>query len=127
MNSRKRIETFEDLVIWQKAVELAKDVYLITEREKLRTDFGLRSQIRNSAVSISSNIAEGFERRTRKEYLNFLNIAKASAGELRSQLYVAREVGYLNDDEHVELREKAKFLSGSIWNHMKAIARASEA
>lgn len=127
MNSGKRIETFEDLIIWQKAVELAKEVYLITEREKLRTDFGLRSQIRNSAVSISSNIAEGFERRTRKEYLNFLNIAKASAGELRSQLYVAREVGYLNDDEHVELREKAKFLSGSIWNHMKAIARASEA
>lgn len=127
MNSRKRIETFEDLVIWQKAVELAKDVYLLTEREKLRTDFGLRSQMRNSAVSISSNIAEGFERRTRKEYLNFLNIAKASAGELRSQLYVAREVGYLNADEHVELREKAKFLSGSIWNHMKAITRASEA
>lgn len=127
MNSRKRIETFEDLVIWQKAVEMAKEVYLMTEREKLRTDFGLRSQMRNSAVSISSNIAEGFERRTRKEYLNFLNIAKASAGELRSQLYVAREVGYLNDDEHVELREKAKFLSGSIWNHMKAITRASEA
>ncbi|HCA57214.1 MAG TPA: four helix bundle protein [Blastocatellia bacterium] len=127
MNSRKRIETFEDLVIWQKAVELAKDVYLITEREKLRTDFGLRSQMRNSAVSISSNIAEGFERRTRKEYLNFLNIAKASAGELRSQLYVAREVGYLTVEEHVELREKAKFLSGSIWNHMKAITRASEA
>lgn len=127
MNSRKRIETFEDLVIWQKAVELAKEVYLMTEREKLRTDFGLRSQMRNSAVSISSNIAEGFERRTRKEYLNFLNIAKASATEPRSQLYVAREVGYLNDDEHVELREKAKFLSGSIWNHMKAITRASEA
>ncbi|MBX3267243.1 MAG: four helix bundle protein [Acidobacteria bacterium] len=127
MDSKKRIETFEDLIIWQKAVELAKEVYLITEREKLRTDFGLKSQMRNSAVSISSNIAEGFERRTRKEYLNFLNIAKASAGELRSQLYIAREVGYLNADEHAELREKAKFLSGSIWNHMKAIARASEA
>lgn len=127
MDSKKRIETFEDLIIWQKAVELAKEVYLITEREKLRADFGLRSQMRNSAVSISSNIAEGFERRTRKEYLNLLNIAKASAGELRSQLYVAREVGYLNEDEHVELREKAKFLSGSIWNHMKAITRASEA
>ena len=126
MDSKKRIETFEDLIIWQKAVELAKEVYLITEREKLRTDFGLKSQMRNSAVSISSNIAEGFERRTRKEYVNFLNIAKASAGELRSQLYVAREVGYLNADEHVELREKAKFLSGSIWNHMKAITRASD-
>ncbi|MBK9164939.1 MAG: four helix bundle protein [Acidobacteria bacterium] len=127
MNSRKRIETFEDLVIWQKAVELAKDVYLITEREKIRTDVGLRSQMRNSAVSISSNIAEGFERRTRKEYLNFLNITKASAGELRSQLYIAHEIGYLTADEHAVLREKAKFLSGSIWNHMKAISHFSDA
>ena len=99
---------------------------MITEREKSRDRFGLKSQMRNCHL-ISSNIAEGFERRTRKEYLNFLNIAKASAGELRSQLYIAREVGYLNADEHAELREKAKFLSGSIWNHMKAIARASEA
>jgi four helix bundle protein len=80
--------------------------------------------MRDSAVSISSNIAEGFERRSRKEYLNFLNIAKGSAGEIRSQLYIAFEVGYLEKSELEHLREKAKFLSGSITNHAKAIYKA---
>ncbi|MGI9055690.1 MAG: four helix bundle protein [Pyrinomonadaceae bacterium] len=80
--------------------------------------------MRNSAVSISSNIAEGFERRSRKEYLNFLNIAKGSAGEIRSQLYVAFEIGYLEKSEMENLRQKAKFLSGSISNHVKAISVA---
>lgn len=73
----KKVECFEDLIIWRKAVEFAKEIYLITERKGVRTDFGLKNQIRNASVSISSNIAEGFERRSRKEYLNFLNIAKA--------------------------------------------------
>lgn len=107
--------------IWQKAIEFAKEIYLITERKGLKTDFGLKGQMRDSAVSISNNIAEGFERRSRKEYLNFLNIAKGSAGEIRSQLYVAYEVGYLNHEELDDLRDKARFLSGSISNHAKSI------
>jgi len=90
---KKKVECFEDLFIWQKAIEFAKEIYLITERKGLRTDFGLKGQMRDSAVSISNNIAEGFERRSRKEYLNFLNIAKGSAGGIRSQLYVAYEIG----------------------------------
>jgi four helix bundle protein len=120
--SRKKIECFEDLFIWQKAIEFAKDIYIVTERKGLKTDFGLKGQMRDSALSISSNIAEGFERRSRKEYLNFLNIAKASAGEIRSQLYVAYEVGYISSDELDDMREKARFLSGSISNHMKSIS-----
>lgn len=80
--------------------------------------------MRDSSVSILSNIAEGFERRSRKEYLNFLNIAKGSAGEIRSQLYIAYEVGYLSNDEHTKLKEMAKFLSGSISIHMKSIFSA---
>lgn len=112
------------MYVWQKAVEFAKDIYLITERKGLKTDFGLKNQMRDASVSISSNIAEGFERRSRKEYLNFLNIAKGSAGEIRSQLYVAYSVGYLSESELTELREKAKFLSGSIANHAKAILGA---
>jgi four helix bundle protein len=122
---RKKIECFEDLIIWQRAIEFAKEIYLITERKGLKTDFGLKGQMRDSAVSISSNIAEGFERRSRKEYLNFLNIAKGSAGEIRSQLYVAHGVGYLNFEELEDLREKARFLSGSISNHMKSILNSS--
>ena len=123
--AKKKIECFEDLFIWQKAVEFAKDIYLVTEKKGLKTDFGLKNQMRDSAVSIPSNIAEGFERRSRKEYLNFLNIAKGSAGEIRSQLYVAFEVGYLDSDELNDLRGKARFLSGSISNHAKSIFNAS--
>lgn len=119
-----KITCFEDLHIWQKAIEFAKEIYILTERKGLKTDFGLKGQMRDAAVSISTNIAEGFERRSRKEYLNFLNIAKASAGESRSLLYVASEVGYIEKDETEEMLGKARFLSGSISNHMKAISNA---
>ncbi|MEK7725089.1 MAG: four helix bundle protein [Acidobacteriota bacterium] len=121
---KRKIECFEDLFIWQKAVEFAKEIYLITENIGIKNDFGLKSQMRNSSVSISSNIAEGFERRSRKEYLNFLNYAKGSAGEIRSQLYVAFEIGYIEKSELDNLREKAKFLSGSITNHINSINKA---
>lgn len=123
-NIKKKVECFEDLFIWQKAVEFAKDIYLITEKKGLKNDFGLRDQMRRAAVSISSNIAEGFERRSRKEYLNFLNIAKGSAGEIRSQIYIAFELCYLEKSEMESLRQKAKFLSGSISNHAKSISQA---
>lgn len=122
---KKKIVYFEDLFIWQKAIEFAKEIYLITENKGLSNDFGLKNQIRNASVSISTNIAEGFERRSRKEYLNFLNIAKASSGEVRSLLYVALEVKYISTDEFKELREKSKFLSGSITNHMNSIKNSS--
>ena len=120
----RTVNCFEDLFVWQKAIEFAKDIYILTGRKGLRTDFGLKNQMRDAAVSISMNIAEGFERRSRKEYLNFLNIAKGSSGEIRSLLYVAYQVRYISLDEHHLMREKAKFLSGSLSNHMNAIARS---
>lgn len=121
---RKKVECFEDLFVWQKSIEFVKEIYLITDRAGIRNDFGLKNQMRDSSISIPSNIAEGFERRFRKEYLNFLNFAKGSAGEIRSQLYVAHAVGYISENELDKLREMAKFLSGSITNHMIAIAKA---
>ncbi len=121
----KEISTFEDLFIWNCAIEFARSVYTVTEKSRIRSDFGLKSPIRAASVSISSNIAEGFERRSRKEYLNFLNIAKGSAGEVRSQLFLAHRIGYLEDEDFELLRENAKLLSGSIANHMKSISRAT--
>ncbi len=118
---KKKVECFEDLFIWQKAVEFAAEIYVLTERKGLKTDFGMKNQMRNASVSISSNIAEGFERRSRKEYLNFLNIAKGSAGEIRSQLFVSYKLGYISEVELTTFREQAKFLSGSITNHMKSV------
>ncbi|MEO8573759.1 MAG: four helix bundle protein [Pyrinomonadaceae bacterium] len=122
--SSRKVERFEDLIIWQRAVELAAEIYLVTDSGSLRTDFALRDQLRRAAISISANIAEGFERRSRKEYLNFLNIAKGSAGEVRSLLEVAARVGCLSTPELSCLKDHARFLSGSIANHMKAISAA---
>jgi four helix bundle protein len=121
---RRKVRCFEDLFIWQKSVEFVKEIYVLTERAGIRTDFGLKNQMRDAAVAVSTNIAEGFERRSRKEYLNFLNIAKASAGETRSLLYVAREVGYIENEEMDLMRGKARFLSGSIANHINSISNA---
>jgi four helix bundle protein len=121
---RKTIRTFEDLIVWQKAIEFVKDVYVITNEGDLRRDFGLRDQMRRAAVSIPTNIAEGFERNSRKEYLLFLNIAKGSAGETRSLFRVALEVGYFNEQTHDRLREKVLTLSRYLFNQISSIRSA---
>ena len=92
-----KIERFEDLIAWQKARELAKKVYLCTSKGAFAKDFGLRDQIRRASVSVMSNIAEGFERGGRPEFHQFLVIAKGSCAEVRSQLYIAKDVGYLSE------------------------------
>jgi four helix bundle protein len=93
-----KIEKFEDLLAWQKARELTQDVYHATREGTFARDYGLSSQIQRAAVSIMSNIAEGFERGNPREFHQYLSIAKASCAEVRSQLYVALDTGYL--DEH---------------------------
>jgi len=120
---RKKIERFEDLLVWQKAMQLVKHVYLLTEGGKLGRDYGLRDQMRRAAVSIPTNIAEGFERASRKEYLNFLNIAKGSAGELRSLLHVSVEVGSLDNAQYESLRDRAVEVSRFLSNQIKALRR----
>jgi len=85
---------FEDLIAWQKARELAKKIYEITRNDHFARDFGLSGQIQRTAVSIMSNIAEGFERDSRGDFHRFLTIAKASCAEVRSQLYIAFDIGY---------------------------------
>jgi four helix bundle protein len=90
-----KIEKFEDFIAWQKARELTKEIYQVTGLGNFGRDFGLKDQIRRSAVSIMSNIAEGFERGRASEFHQFLSIAKGSCAELRSQLYVALDAGYI--------------------------------
>jgi four helix bundle protein len=91
-----RIERFEDLVAWQKARELTAAVYRAAFGGTFAKDFGLRDQIQRAAVSIMSNIAEGFERGSRSEFHQYLVIAKASAAEVRAQLYVALDAGHID-------------------------------
>ena len=101
-----RIEKFEDLEVWKISMNLSISIYKILQNCK---DFSLRDQIQRSAVSIPSNIAEGFDRKSNKEYVYFLHIAQGSCAELRTQLYLAKEVGILskvNSDELIELSRK---------------------
>ena len=111
-----RIERFEELIAWQKARTLSREIYEVTRRGAFARDFGLSGQIQGAAVSIMSNIAEGFERGGRGEFHQFLSTAKASCAELRSQLYVALDVGYLDQQKfHVLLKhaeEVARIIGG---------------
>jgi len=110
------VERFEDLIAWQKARELTKQIYLLTKKEKFSRDFGLRDQIQRAAVSIMSNLAEGFERGGRAEFHQFVVIAKGSCAELRSQLYVALDVGHISrkefDQVHALAIEISRILGG---------------
>ncbi len=109
-------ETFEDLHIYQRARELAKAVYAITKTGEFGRDFGLVDQIRRAAVSILSNIAEGFERGGKTEFIQFLYIAKASCGEVRAQLQIAQDQNYITEVQYHRLYELCKLISGMISN-----------
>jgi four helix bundle protein len=91
----KKIDRFEDFIAWQKARKLTAEIYGVTSEGGFARDFGLKDQIRRAAVSTMSNVAEGFERGRPGEFHQFLSIAKGSCAELRAQLYVALDVGYL--------------------------------
>jgi four helix bundle protein len=93
--SRSSIRCFEDLRVWHKGIAFVKHLYEVTAGGNLGKDFALRDQLRRAGISIPGNIAEGFERASRKEYLQFLNVAKGSAGEVRCLLRVGLEVGTL--------------------------------
>ena len=93
--SGTRIERFEDFVAWRKARGLTSAIYRVTACGAFARDFGLKDQIRRAAVSVMSNIAEGFERGKPTEFHQFLSVAKASCAEVRSQLYVALDAGHI--------------------------------
>lgn len=120
---RQQVRSFEDLIVWQKAIQLAKDVYMATSQGSISKDYGLKDQLRRASVSISANIAEGFEREGLKEYLHFLNISKGSTGEVRSLLQIALEVAYLPAVAHGKLRESALELSRFLANQMKSLRK----
>ena len=102
-----KIRSFQDLIAWQRARILTAKIYRITSEGAFARDFGLKDQIRRAAVSVMSNIAEGFERGRPTEFHQFLSIAKGSCAELRSQLYVAVDAGYLKQDDFDALLDTA--------------------
>jgi four helix bundle protein len=108
------VRQFEDLNVWQEARQLVGAIYSASKQRAFNSDFGLHDQIRRAAVSTMSNIAEGFERGTRKEFVQFLNIAKGSNGEVRSQLQVAIDQKYIGENEYIALRDAAILLSRKL-------------
>jgi len=120
MSGFKRLE---DIDAWKEGCRLAVKAYKLTQKEAFSKDFGLRDQLRRSAVSISSNIAEGFERDSPKDFVRFLRIAKGSAGELRTQLYIARSLGYLTKEESEQLVDHALHISSMISRLIQYLER----
>ena len=116
------VERFEDIKAWQAARELVSAVYRVSGRGKFEKDFGLRDQIQRASVSVMANIAEGFERGSDKEFHRFLYIAKGSAGEVRSHLFVALDLGYVTSDEFDNLRAKAEDVAKTISGFITYLA-----
>jgi len=121
-----KIDCFEEIIAWQKARELCKEIYTITSSINFSRDYSLRDQIRRASVSVSSNIAEGFERQGKIEFIRFLTIAKASCGEVRSQLYLAFDLKYLSEEEFNKLKnqciETSKTIGGLI-SYLKSFVK----
>ena len=92
-----KVQRFEDLEAWQISRELTNQIYTITRKESIRRDYSFVDQIRRATISIMNNIAEGFERGSNKDFAKFLFIARGSAGEVRSMLYVGLDQGYLTE------------------------------
>lgn len=118
-----RFNSFEEIESWKKARIFNKLIYTITKQENFSNDIDLIRQLRRASVSISSNIAEGFERNTDKEFVYFLYVAKASAGEVRSQLYLANDLNYINNVDFKELKSKVVEISKLIGGLIKYLKK----
>jgi len=112
---------FENLEVWIDARCLSKQIYELSSHGSLKRDFSLKNQIRRSCISVVSNIAEGYERGGDKEFHQFLSHAKASAGEIRAQLFMCLDLDYLTEEEFDELRKKALSISRQLSGLMKYI------
>ncbi|GIL21654.1 MAG: four helix bundle protein [Bacteroidota bacterium] len=103
-----KVKKFEDLRCWQEARDLVKEIYGVTGNGKAATDFGFRDQIRRAAISVINNIAEGFGRTSNKEFIRYLEFSFTSSNEVKSLLYVAIDLGYLEVKSATELQQKAE-------------------
>lgn len=117
------VNDFEDLIAWQKARVLTKNIYESTQKERFGRDFGLAGQIQRASVSIMANIAEGFARKNPNEFYYFVNIAKSSASEVRSHLYVGLDTRYLSETEFKQLIEQTKEVERVVGGLLASIDR----
>ncbi len=113
-------ESFKELRVWQEAKMLAVDIYRITANGGLAKDYGLKDHMQRSAVSIASNIAEGYERNSDREFIRFLMISKGSLSELRTQLEIAKDIKYIDQKAFDQLEEKCNKIGSMLTKLIKA-------
>ncbi len=116
---------FEQLVSWQSARKLNKEIYRLTSDNSFSRDFALRDQIRRASISVSSNIAEGFGRKSKKEFIYFLNVAKASCYEVKSQLYLAVDADYISTTQFEKTYAICEKVSKTIFGLIKYLENKS--
>ena len=119
-----KAKSIEELLVWQRARELVNNVYSLTKKQNFRRDFSLVDQIRRATISVMSNIAEGYERGSNTEFIQFLYITKASCGEVRTQLLIALDQGYINKEELEKAKELALKVSGMLSNFIAYLKRS---
>ena len=125
VQSMATIKSFEDLIAWQKARAMNVLIYKLSGQGLFSKDFSLKDQIRRASISVMSNIAEGFERNGNKEFIQFLSVAKASNAELRSQLFIAMDLKYINKEQFDEVY-KLSIESGKIINGFMEYLKTSD-
>jgi four helix bundle protein len=116
----------ENLECWQQAKKLAVDMYQFSTDGNLKHDFALRDQLRKSAIAIASQIACGKERGSATEFIKFLRAAKASAAELRTQLVISRDIGYLSEGDYLDFEDKINRISAMVGGLIRAIRKQRE-
>jgi len=121
---KDKVARFEDLVIWQMARALSRDIYSVSSTINQR-DYGFCDQIRRAVVSVMNNISEGFERGSNRDFAKFLFIARGSCGEVRSMLYVALDQNYISQAEFDRLTGLCRQCSAAIWGLIKSLSRNS--
>ena len=114
-----KIERFEDLDLWKEAIVIGVEIYTLTSVGKLEKDYSSKDQLRRAAISISNNIAEGFEYNNNKSFIKFLGYSKGSAGELRSNLFVLKEAQAISNDDYKSLETKLLSISKNIGGFIK--------
>ena len=123
----RSVRRFEDLVAWQRGMELAVRVYELTRAGQLERDFALRDQVRRAGISVPANIAEGYERGSRAEFHRFLMIAKGSCGETRTHLHLAKRLGYLDEPTATSALGEAEEVSRIISKLQSSVAKQRDA
>lgn len=125
MSSKVKVDTFEDLNVYKRARELTNRIYEITRQSSFSEDYRLVDQIRRASVSIMSNIAEGFERGSNTEFIQYLFIAKGSCGEVRAQLSIASDQKYIDERTYEDLHDQCRIINKMLSNFISYLKRSN--